>query len=105
MKFLIDAQLPFVLKAWIRERGFDTLHAADLPNGALTSDHELAGISEQDGRILISKDSDFLKLKVLSNKPPRLLLITTGNIKNTGLLAIVELISVRYANSLIRSKS
>lgn len=49
MKFLIDAQLPFTLKAWLNGQGFDTIHADDLPNRSLTSDIELADIPRERG--------------------------------------------------------
>lgn len=44
----------------------------------------------QEDRILISKDSDFLKLKILADKPRQLLLITTGNIDNDTLRSLFE---------------
>lgn len=31
MKFLIDAQLPYRLKYWLIEKGFETIHTRDLP--------------------------------------------------------------------------
>jgi predicted nuclease of predicted toxin-antitoxin system len=90
MKFLVDAQLPFTLKAWLISQGFDTIHTADLPKQNLSTDTEIVDIAVREDRILISKDSDFLKLKILSHKPRRLLLITTGNIANRSLRALIE---------------
>lgn len=90
MKFLVDAQLPFTLKAWLTSQGFDTIHTADLPKQNLSTDTEIVDISVQEDRILISKDSDFLKLKILADKPRQLLLITTGNIDNATLRSLFE---------------
>ncbi len=90
MKFVIDAQLPFALKAWFLDRSFDAIHTDDLPKRNRTSDIEIADIAVTEGRILISKDSDFLKLKILHDKPDRLLLITTGNINNNSLRILFE---------------
>lgn len=90
IKFVIDARLPFTLKAWFLDRGFDAIHTDDLPKRNRTSDIEIAGIAVTDERILISKDSDFLKLKILHDQPSRLLLITTGNINNKALGILFE---------------
>ncbi len=90
MKFLVDAQLPFTLKVWLTSQGFDTIHTDDLPKRNLTSDVEIANIAIREDRVLKSKDSDFLKLKILLNKPRRLLLITTGNIGNVSLRSLFE---------------
>ena len=86
MEFLIDAQLPWRLKLWLVDTGFDAIHTEDLPNGNETHDSEIAERAVAEHRILITKDSDFLKLKILENKPEKLLLITTGNINNNNLL-------------------
>ena len=91
MKFLIDAQLPYRLKFWLVSKGFDTIHTTDLPNQNLTEDLTIADVADAENRIVISKDSDFLKLIILQDKPKRLLMITTGNIVNRKLLELFEL--------------
>jgi len=90
MNFLIDAQLPYRLKFWLVSEGFDAIHTDDLPNQHLTSDLEIVRVADAENRIVISKDSDFLKLRILQNKPKRLLMITTGNIVNKDLLNLFE---------------
>jgi predicted nuclease of predicted toxin-antitoxin system len=69
MKFLVDAQLPYRLKDWLLEKGFDTLHTRDLPKANETEDLDIADIADKENRTVISKDSDFLKLHILSGKP------------------------------------
>lgn len=91
MKFLIDAQLPYRLKLRLIEYGFDTLHTDDLPERNLTADLTIADVADETNRTVITKDSDFLKLRILQNKPQKLLMITTGNIVNRELLALFEL--------------
>jgi Uncharacterized protein conserved in bacteria len=90
MNFVIDAQLPFTLKVWFLDRGFDAIHTNDLPKRNRTSDIEIADLAVREKRILISKDSDFLKLKILHDLPSHLLLITTGNINNNALGILFE---------------
>lgn len=90
MKFLIDAQLPYRLKYRMIEKGFDAIHTRDLPDANETEDLDVVVRAEKENRTVISKDSDFLKLHILSGKPSRLLLITTGNIVNKELLSLFE---------------
>lgn len=90
MKFLIDAQLPFKIKLWLTEKGHDTVHTLDLPDRNNTEDRKVAAVADSENRILISKDTDFIRLKVLNNTPKRLLLVTTGNIDNSSLIGLIE---------------
>lgn len=90
MKFLIDAQLPYRLKHWLVTNDFDAIHTADLPERNLTEDLAIADIADNENRTVISKDSDFLKLRILQDKPQKLLMITTGNIVNQDLLGLFE---------------
>ncbi|HUN07453.1 MAG TPA: DUF5615 family PIN-like protein [Aggregatilineales bacterium] len=89
MKFLIDAQLPRRLAASIRAAGHDAIHTLDLPNGNRTSDSEINAISVQEGCVVVTKDSDFVESFFLNDKPFKLLLISTGNITNTALEALL----------------
>ncbi len=91
MKFLIDAQLPHRLKLRLIEKGFDAIHTDDLPERNLTADLSIADIADEQNRHVISKDSDFLKLRILQGKPRKLLMLTTGNIVNRELLALFDL--------------
>jgi len=85
MKFIVDAQLPYEI-AWIlNNRGFDTIHIDDLPAKERTSDNQIREISILENRIVITKDSDFVDSHYIKNVPPKLLLVSTGNIKNKEL--------------------
>jgi predicted nuclease of predicted toxin-antitoxin system len=90
MKFLIDANLPFKLAIRLRNRGFDVLHTDNLPNKEKTTDKEIREISKLDGRIIITKDSDFLDSHLITGIPEQLLLISTGNITNKLLLQLID---------------
>ena len=85
MKFLVDAQLPIRLARFLQASGYDTLHTRDLPQQNATSDSQINDISIQQERIVITKDSDFVDSFMTIQKPFKLLLITTGNIKNSEL--------------------
>ncbi|OYY66061.1 DUF5615 family PIN-like protein [Sphingomonas sp. 28-62-11] len=84
MKFLIDAQLPPALCLWLRERGHDAVHVRDI--GLLdASDLTIAARAEAAGGVLISKDEDFVVLRL----PDRfaLLWLRCGNATNQALTA------------------
>ena len=79
---MIDAQLPYGLKLFLKDNGFDAIHTDDMPNRERTTDKEIINISELEDRIIITKDKDFLDSHILLSKPKKLVLITSGNIKN-----------------------
>jgi predicted nuclease of predicted toxin-antitoxin system len=85
MKFIVDAQLPYGLKTFLSSQGHDAIHTDDLPLKAETPDSAINDISKTQERIVITKDADFLDSYYIKNIPPRLLLITTGNIVNKQL--------------------
>ena len=82
MKILLDPQLPRSLARSLKNLGFDTLHTFDLPDGNRSSDATISAIADQDGRVVFSKDADFIQSHVLRGSPRQLLVIATGNIGN-----------------------
>lgn len=86
MRWLINAQLPYLLSIWIRSKGFETIHTDDLPRKDETEDEEIRLLSTKMGYIVITKDIDFYDSHLINNIPEKLLLITTGNIKNRQLM-------------------
>lgn len=90
MKFLVDAQLPRRVALWLGTSGFDAVHTLDLPLGNQTSDTIINDISVNEQRIVITKDADFVDSFLLHGKPYNLLLVSTGNIRNTELEALFQ---------------
>ncbi len=84
MKFLVDAQLPRYFTTWLNEAGHDSLHTLDLPRKNLTPDYDVIARAKRDGRIVVSKDADFVQSFLITGEPA-LLLISTGNINNAEL--------------------
>lgn len=41
-------------------------------------------------RIVITKDADFLESYIIKKEPPKLLLLKTGNIRNSELLILLQ---------------
>jgi predicted nuclease of predicted toxin-antitoxin system len=86
---LIDAQLPRRMATWFAAAGCDALHTLDLPDANRTSDTDVIAAAERDGRVVITKDADFVDSHLLHGRPPKLLLVSTGNISNRDLEALV----------------
>lgn len=90
MKFLVDAHLPRKLAHFLRDAGHDVLHTLDLPMQNRTEDAEINWISMQDQRIVITKDADFVNSHLAYGQPFKLLLVSTGNIRNDDLIHLFE---------------
>lgn len=86
MRFIIDAQLPRILQARLGDLGHDASHVKDLPNGGDTADSEITAIADAEGRVVVTKDSDFRHTHETGGKPHRLLHIKLGNMRNRDLL-------------------
>ena len=99
MRFLIDAQLPRRLAAQLRQAGFKVTHTLDLPEGNRTTDQALINLSLAEQAILVTKDSDFVGSFLLKGEPWKLLLVSTGNIRNDELLTLFRLNIDQLADS------
>lgn len=88
MNFLIDAQLPPALCGWLRERGHQAVHVFEIDMVA-ASDAEIAARAEADGAVLVSKDEDFVTLRL----PDRFAFVwlRCGNATNRALAGWLEL--------------
>jgi len=85
MNFIIDANLPRRLVRVFQERRHDAVHTLDLPDGNATADAALLDYSDKNNCVITTKDSDFSTAFWLQNRPNKLLLISTGNIRNAEL--------------------
>lgn len=103
-RFLVDAQLPYRLVLALRQLGQDVVHTRELPNGNRTTDTEINLISLEQARVVVTKDADFVESFLLQGAPHKLLLISTGNIDNEGLLRLI-LASAAEISSLFETYS
>jgi predicted nuclease of predicted toxin-antitoxin system len=90
MNFLVDAQLPPGLCRWLKGRGHQAVHVT-AREGAL-ADEAIGAWAEDAGLILISKDEDFLAIRL----PDRFafLWLRCGNTTNR---ALAEWLEARWA--------
>jgi len=90
MNFIVDAQLPRVLAKWLESAGNKAIHTLELPHGNRTGDSEIARVADAMDAVVVTKDADFVISHVVSKVPARLLLISTGNITNPELAALIK---------------
>lgn len=89
MNFLVDAQLPRRMTAWLTAGGCNAIHTLDLPDANRTSDEQINDVADGEQRVVITKDADFVDSYLLRGRPPKLLLISTGNVSNRDLEALM----------------
>ena len=61
------------------------MHTLDLPRGNCTPDSVINELSSREGYVVVTKDADFVNSFHLHRKPSKLLLVSTGNIRNSEL--------------------
>ena len=85
MKFWVDAQLPPLLATWLSEQFY--VEAFSLRTLGLrdAADAEIFQAAQQQGVVIISKDSDFVELVSRYGPPPQLIWVTCGNVTNRRL--------------------
>lgn len=85
MKFIIDAQLPPALAAWLIKSGHDATHVKDL-NLRDSTDTAIWRYALQTEAIIITKDEDFPKRASQSRQRPCIVWIRVGNCTSRALL-------------------
>ncbi len=90
MKVLVDAQLPRKMIPWLGAAGIDARHVMDLAAGNRSTDDQIVLTADLEGRVVVTKDADFVDSHLIQGRPSRLLLVSTGNIQNHELRLIVE---------------
>ena len=81
MRFLVDNQLPPSLARWLRDRGHDAEHVFE--SGLhLLDDRALWARALASGRIVVSKDEDFLYLTNQPGDAGRFLWVRLGNCRS-----------------------
>jgi predicted nuclease of predicted toxin-antitoxin system len=77
------------MAAWLIAAGCNALHTLDPPDKNRSTDQEILDLADQQQRAIITKDADFVDSHLLYSRPAKLLLISTGNIRNRDLEALM----------------
>jgi len=89
MRFLIDAQLPPALAAWLRTRGYEAATAREVSLRD-ASDSAIWKRATEEGYVIVTKDEDFALMAAAEEMGPSVLWVRTGNLVNRLLLARFE---------------
>jgi predicted nuclease of predicted toxin-antitoxin system len=90
MNFLVDAHLPRDLCGLLQAAGHDVVHTSQLPAQNKTTDQVINELSAREQRVVISKDTDFYYSHLLHQRPYKLLLVRTGNIRTRELKELFQ---------------
>lgn len=77
------------MTAWLTAGGCNAIHTLDLPDANRTSDEQINDVADGEQRVVITKDADFVDSYLLRGRPPKLLLISTGDVSNRDLEALM----------------
>ena len=84
MRFLIDAQLPPGLVNLFVDAGHEAVHVTDVR--LLTEqDKKICAYAVREGMIVVTKDEDFVQMRLFSSEVPSVLWIRVGNTTNRAL--------------------
>lgn len=89
MNFLVDNQLPLALAHHLRRRGFDCQHVVDI-GLAEAADADICRYAEAHGRVIISKDEDFLHLASRTDAKLKIVWVRLGNCRTSALISAFE---------------
>ena len=78
MKFLVDANLPSALAAWLASQGHDAHHLTELGLERM-SDREIWARARDIGACVVTKDEDFVFLQAADPAGPPIVWIRIGN--------------------------
>ena len=90
MIFLLDVHLPRALAAYLKGKGYDSMHVLDILDGARTKDVDIRKYADSQSMTLVSKDKDFVTSHAFLRSPKKLIKVNLGNVSNEELLNIFE---------------
>lgn len=94
MRFLLDQNLPPRLAELLTAAGHDSTHVRTL-DMSRSPDHEVLALASEQGRVLVSSDTDFGELLAASNAPqPSVLLLRRQQGRRAAELARLLLANV-----------
>ena len=87
MKFLVDMPLSPTLAAWLRDQGYDAVHAAELGLNR-APDVDILTRAKQESRTIVTADLDYPRLLALARtNDPSLILFREGDWSEADVIA------------------
>jgi predicted nuclease of predicted toxin-antitoxin system len=104
MRFLVDAQLPPALARWLCANGHEAVHVGDL--GMLAaSDTAIWAHALATSSVIVTKDEDFARRKVLTDTGPAVVWIRLQNTRRRDLLTWFETMLADIVAALARGET
>lgn len=90
MKFLVDMPVSPQLARWLKEKGYDAVHASDIGLYKI-KDKEILEVARKQNRVIITADLDFPQLLAISHaKDPGIILFRGGNYNEQEMLTLLQ---------------
>lgn len=104
MRFLVDAQLPSALARWLASQGHHAEHVADRQLEA-ASDTVIWEFALQAAAVIVTKDEDFARRKILTDGGPTVLWIRLPTTRRRTLLDWFEAVLPDVLSALERGET
>jgi predicted nuclease of predicted toxin-antitoxin system len=85
LRFLVDAQLPPALCSWLKQHGHEAEHVFEA-NLTASDDSEIWAHAVRSNVVLITKDEDFLAIRLTGQVGTPVVWLRIGNATNRALL-------------------
>jgi predicted nuclease of predicted toxin-antitoxin system len=99
LKFLIDAQLPPSLAAWLRSKGHDADHVMSV-SGLDAPDSVIWDLAVAGDYVIVTKDRDFVEWARSRSPKARILWLRLGNMRRDVFQARMDLVWPELADAL-----
>lgn len=97
MKIWLDAQLPPALAPWLAQTFEIEAYSATFLGLERAADRQLFLAARESRAVIMTKDSDFIRLLEELGSPPQVLLITAGNTSNAAMKRLLQEVWVEAA--------
>jgi predicted nuclease of predicted toxin-antitoxin system len=92
LKFLLDENISRKIIPLIQNESMEFCHVLSISTGMTPpiSDHGIWKFARENNHHIITKDEDFIKLSMIFGPPPKVILLSIGNLKNKDLAEVIK---------------
>jgi predicted nuclease of predicted toxin-antitoxin system len=102
IRLLLDQGLPRSTARHLKERGFDVRHVAEI-GYSRASDADITALALDQGRVIVTLDSDFHRLLVISGaRGPSVIRIRREGLRSPEVTALISQVLGRFSDEIER---